>query len=449
LEKTALQIVKKLKDAGFETYFAGGCVRDIILKHEPQDYDIVTSAKPDEIEHILEHTIPIGKKFGVILSIKNHHQFEIATFRSDSTTSDGRRPAYITYTTARNDAMRRDFTINGMFYDPLTQNFLDYVGGKNDLHENIIRFIGDPEKRITEDHLRIMRAIRFRNKLQFQYHPKTYQALRKLGHLARKNSSERIRDELNKIIKLKNVNQAFTDLEDLGILHHILPEILNLKGVAQPLRYHQEGDVWDHTFKALHSVSTKAPLEVRWAVLLHDVGKPDTFKLKADRIHFDGHCSKSEEIAIKILKRLNFSRQFITNVAWIIKHHMMMIPLTKMTNRRKLHWYHHPQFNNLLRLCRADIMGTNPHDLRLYQKIRNDYLRMKKLKKNKPLLMGKDILRHFKISSGPMVGEILKHIEHLYLEEKIHNKKEALIIAKKWLKKAPTPSVNKPNSVKA
>jgi poly(A) polymerase len=433
MEKTAIAIVKILRQAGHEAYFAGGCVRDILTRHEPQDYDIVTSAKPEEIESLLEHTIPIGKKFGVILAIRNNHHFEIATFRSDSGSSDGRRPDFVTYTSAKEDAWRRDFTINGMFYDPVGREIIDYVGGKNDLHENVIRFIGDPEQRIKEDHLRILRAIRFRNKLGFQYAPNLYQAIKENRRLVLKVSKERIRNELNKIILLKNVSQAFTDMEDLAILKLILPEVLAIKGVAQPLAYHLEGDVWNHTFKALASVSVKAPLVLRWAVLLHDIGKTDTFKVEADRIHFDGHCQLSGQMARKILSRLCFPNKFIQDVVWLVEHHMMMKPLKTMTKRRKIYWYKHFQFNNLLRLCRADIMGSNPRNFKLYREIRAEYLKFKHQKQIKPLIKGKDILHKFKIAPGPQIGKILAEIEHAHLEEKIHTKKEAYILAGKLL----------------
>lgn len=443
MEQTAITIVKDLREAGYEAYFAGGCVRDILMKHEPNDYDIVTSAKPEEIEEVLkhDHIIPVGKQFGVILVIKNNHHFEIATFRSDSGYSDGRRPDYVTYASAEKDAFRRDFSVNGMFYDPVTEEIIDYVKGKNDLNEKIIRFIGNPETRIKEDNLRILRAIRFRNRFDFQFEPETYKSLQEFGALAKNVSQERIRDELNKIMKLKHVAKAFNDLEDLQILKHILPEVLAMKGVAQPTEYHQEGDVWEHTFKALSSVSTKAPLEVRWAVLLHDVGKPETFKVEADRIHFDGHAKISAEIAKTILKRLQFSTKFIANVYWLIEHHMMMLPFKNMTSRRKWFWYSKPQFNNLLRLCRADIKGSKPRDFSLYRFIRNDYLAMKKeMKKRKaleikPLLQGRDLIKKFKMLPGPEMGKILAQVEHEHLEETIHTKKEAYELVEKMLNK--------------
>lgn len=435
MERTALTIVKKLQEAGYETYFAGGCVRDILLKREPQDYDIVTSAKPDKIEELLEHTIPVGKEFGIIMTIVNGHKFEIATFREDSEKSDGRRPHAISFSDAEKDAKRRDFTINGMFYDPVKKEVIDHVGGQNDLNERVIRFIGDAEKRIKEDHLRIIRAVRFKNALEFQYHPKTFQAIKKHSKLIKKVSAERLRDELNKIICIPHALETFEDLDDTRILEQILPEIGRMKGVAQPIKYHQEGDVWTHSLLALESLSPKAPVTLRWAVLLHDVGKPDTFKLKEDRIHFDSHAEVSGDMSKKILKRLAFSRKDIEEVNWLVRHHMMMSTFFDMTKSRKKHWYQNRLFKRLLRLMKADIAGSKPSNYELYDKIVDDYKHVIKEEEVKPLLMGKDLVKRFKLEPSPLIGEILMEIEKQQLAEKIHNKKEAWDIAKKIIEK--------------
>jgi len=245
MEKTSIKIVKTLRKAGYDAFWAGGCVRDILLMREPKDYDIVTNAKPDVIEDLLEHTIPIGKEFGVILAIVNGHHFEIATFRSDSGYSDGRRPDAVTFSHPEEDAKRRDFTINGLFYDPIKKQILDFVDGKRDIKDRLIRFIGDPHERILEDHLRIVRAIRFKTTLDFQYHPETYRAIKKHAALAAKVSSERLRDEFDKIMLDDNPVEGWEDMEDTGVLGYVMPELLELKGVAQPVEFHHEGDVWD------------------------------------------------------------------------------------------------------------------------------------------------------------------------------------------------------------
>lgn len=433
MEKTAIKIIQSLQKSGFETYFAGGCVRDILLKKEPKDYDIVTAAKPEQIEALLEHTIPIGKDFGVIMTIINGHKFEIATFREDSARSDGRRPHAISFSDAEQDAKRRDFTINGMFYDPITKKIIDFVGGQDDLHEKIIRFIGDPVKRIEEDHLRILRAVRFKNALEFRYHPQTFQAIKQHSALVQKVSAERVKDELNKIIGIPHALETFEDLDDTRILQYILPEVEKMKGVAQPLEYHQEGDVWTHSLLALESLSPKAPITLRWAVLLHDVGKPDTFKLKADRIHFDTHAERSGEISKTLLKRLAFSRKEIEEITWLVRHHMMMYAFADMTKSRKKYWYKNRWFKKLLRLMKADIAGSKPSNYDLYDNIVTDYKKITQEEEVKPLLMGKDLIKRFHLKPGPLIGEILAEIEKLQLAEKIHNKKEAWDVVKRMM----------------
>ena len=434
---TSIEIIKKLQYAGHQAFWAGGCVRDILLGIKPKDFDIVTGAKPDEIEKILkktlEKTLPIGKQFGVIMAVKNGHNYEIATFRSDSGYSDGRRPDAVTFTSAKEDARRRDFTINGMFYDPVKDKIIDYVGGQKDLDARLIRFIGDPHKRILEDHLRILRAIRFKNEFSFQYEPKTYTALHKHARLViDKVAKERIAAELNKMMMTPRAADAFEDMEDIGVLKIILPEIQKLKGVAQPYRYHKEGDVWTHTMAALRTLPQSAPLAVRWAVLLHDSGKPETFELK-ERIRFDHHVEYSKKHAQKVLTRLRYSRKFIEEVCWLITHHMMMTPLVTMPEGRKRHWFLQPYFLNLMQVFKADAEGTTPTDLSLYEKIYDLYRRSAKKmpKMPSPLLHGEEIMKILALEPGRKVGDILAELKEKQLSGEIRTKKQALA----WLKK--------------
>jgi poly(A) polymerase len=432
MKPTSIEIIKKLKKHGHQAYWAGGCVRDILLGIKPKDFDIVTSAKPDEIEHILEHTIPIGKQFGVILCVKNGHHFEVATFRSDSGYSDGRRPDAVTYTTAKEDSFRRDFTINGMFYDPIKDKIIDYVGGQKDLQAKLIRFIGDPHKRILEDHLRILRAIRFKNEFDFQYEPETYNALVKhAGLVIDKVAKERVAVELNKMIMTPRAARAFEDMEDTNVLKKILPELQNLKGVAQPYEYHHEGDVWTHSMRALESLSRDASLPVRWATLLHDIGKPDTFQLK-ERIRFDHHVEFSKKISQRVLNRLRFPRKLIEEICWLVEHHMIMVPLVDMPEGRKRHWFLHPYFLNLMQVFKADAEGTDPTDLSLYEKIFALYREsMKEMPKApKALLKGEDVMKILGLKPGKLVGEIMEQLRIKQLGGEIKTKKEALA----WLK---------------
>ncbi|MFH1218498.1 MAG: CCA tRNA nucleotidyltransferase [Candidatus Peregrinibacteria bacterium] len=447
MKATSVQIIEILKKAGHEAYWAGGCVRDMLLGIEPKDFDIVTSANPDEIEDLLEHTIPIGKKFGVILAIKNSHHFEIATFRSDAGYSDGRRPDAVQFTNAKEDAQRRDFTINAMFYDPTTDKILDYVDGQKDMQEKLIRFIGDPATRIKEDHLRILRAVRFKNAYDMQYHPETYKAIKKHVHLIKKVSPNRIADELNKMITGKNAGRAFEELFEIGALDLIIPELTKLKGLAQPLEYHHEGDVWDHSLKTLDALTNEEDdpdplpaeppsLALKWAALLHDIGKYDTFKADKDRIRYDHHAEKGAEIAKKILSRLKFSKKIIDRTTWLIEHHMMVVPLFEMPDARKRHWFLEPGFPELLELYRTDAMGITPLDLSLYQKLKQLYhheiAHLKLLPKQ--ILSGKEVMKILNIKPGKKVGEIIDELRGLQLAHEIETPKEArAYIKKKYL----------------
>jgi len=439
MKSTSLEIIEILKKAGHEAYWAGGCVRDMLLGIEPKDFDIVTSATPDEIENLLEHTIPIGKQFGVILAIRNGHHFEVATFRSDSGYSDGRRPDAVTFTSAKEDALRRDFTINAMFYDPTTDKVLDYVGGQKDLEEKLVRFIGDPEKRIQEDHLRILRAVRFKNCYDMQYHPETYQAIRKNVHLIENISKERIGDELNKMIMDKtSPSQSFEELFEIGALGILIPELCKLKGLAQPLEYHHEGDVWDHSKMSLDSLTNEdadpdplpeepASLELKWATLLHDVGKYDTFSCEGERIRYDKHSEVGAEIAKKILKRLAFSKKSIDKVCWLIEHHMMVVPLFQMTEDRKRHWFLHPWFPDLLELYRADALGIKPLNLSAYEGLKQLYKHeIAKLKlMPKQIISGDEIMKLLNLKPGKRIGEILLDLRQKQLSHELKTKKDA------------------------
>lgn len=444
MKSTSLEIIEDLKKAGYEAYWAGGCVRDMLLGIQPKDFDIVTSAKPDDIERILEHTIPIGKQFGVILAIKNGHSFEIATFRSDAGYSDGRRPDAVEFTNAKEDALRRDFTINAMFYDPSTEEVMDYVEGQKDMRDKLVRFIGNPEERIKEDNLRILRAVRFKNEFDFQYHPDTYQAIKKHVQLIKNISPNRIADELNKMIMGKNAARAFEELFEIGALEIIMPELCRLKGLAQPLIYHQEGDVWDHSMQALSSLTDEdidsnplpaepASLALKWATVLHDIGKYETFAQDQERIRYNHHAEAGSETAKKILTRLHFPNKIIDRVYWLIRHHMMIVPLMEMPDGRRRHWFLEPGFEELLELNRADTVGTKPIDLSLYQKLkllyRHEIAKLKLMPKN--LLSGKDIMKICNITEGQKVGEILKELRDLQLSHELKDKEEA----KKYLQK--------------
>lgn len=434
MHKTAISIVKKLQDAGYIAYFAGGSVRDTIMKisDTTPDIDIVTSAKPDEIQALLPKTLEIGKKFGIIMAIVNGRRFEIATFRSDAGYSDGRRPDAIFFTSPKEDAARRDFTINSLFYDPIADKIIDFQHGQQDIRSKLIRFVGNPDVRIKEDHLRVLRAVRFKNHFDFQYHPDTYQALKKYAHLIKYISPDRIREELIKILEQSPVrSRAFYDMLDLGILKYVLPEIDDLKGVAQPVVYHREGDVFKHTMKAIDSLPADAGLAVILAVLFHDIGKAKTFSVE-ERIRFDGHVHESGEMAHTIMKRLNFSNKMDEKVVWLIKHHMLLGHLPTMPTSRQRKWFHDQWFSDLIYVFRADIMGSRPMDFSLLNKVLNMYRASMVALPERPkkLLDGRDVMKLLGISAGPRVGEILHAVENAQFEGKVKTKK----CARKFIK---------------
>jgi len=441
---TAIQIVKKFQEAGFEAYFAGGSVRDMLMGQEPKDYDIATSAKPDEIEALLgnekiqvtdeEHhvckVIPIGRQFGVMMVAVNGHQFEIATFRSDSSYSDGRRPDAVIFTSAKEDAVRRDFTINGLFYDPIKKKVLDFVGGQKDIKNNIIRFIGEPHERVKDDHLRLLRGVRFKNNFGFKYDPLTKKALQELCHLVKDISNERISDEMTKMLLHPHRAHSMKELDEFGILEYILPEITAGKGVKQPLKYHQEGDVFTHIFKSLHDMPPDfISKELVWAVFLHDLGKPATFAQKPDRIHFDGHAPLSAKMAGDVLKRLKFSRSEITKIAWLIDHHMAVGFIPEMRRAHQVALFWHPWFMDLMRLHYCDEHGSIPVDLSLYNRIMKLYDEFNKeplLEDHyKPILTGEDLQKEFGLQPGPKIKEILGLMREAQIEGVIKSKEDA------------------------
>lgn len=443
--KTAKKIIEKLRNHDYQAYFAGGCVRDILMGAEPKDYDIVTSAKPDEVEKILPKTIAVGKEFGVIVAIEGKYQFEIATFRSEGKYSDLRRPDKVFWSDAEHDAMRRDFTINGMFYSPVSGRVIDYVNGQEDLKNKTIRFIGNPDDRIKEDNLRILRAVRFKNTLGFSYEKRTYEAIKNNANCIESVSAERVRDEINKMLAHRNRAEAIKDLEETGLLKYILPEISRLKGLPEPEIFHKEGDTFTHTLLAIKYLPADSPLYLIWSVLLHDSGKYATItfpKDKNDRIRFNKHVKYSAGIASVIARRLKFSNYERKTIVWLVKSHMIIGDIPKMGLAKQRRWLMHPWFPSLLELAKADAQGTLPVRMDLYRKNMKLYEEAKKLHqeekkqpKFKPLVTGKDLIYEFKLEPGPQIGKLLKVLEDAQLEGKIKIKKEALALIQKELKK--------------
>lgn len=468
MKSTSLQLIETLKAKGFTAYWAGGCVRDMLLGKQPKDYDIVTDAKPEEIEKIFEKTYPIGKEFGVILVHENGHNFEIATFRSDSGYSDGRRPDYVTFTDPAEDAKRRDFTINALFYDPTEDKVLDFVNGQQDLEGHMIKFVGNPEERILEDHLRLLRAVRFKNTLQFQWHPDTYSAIKKHADKAGKVSMERAREELNKMMMSDYPVEAFKEMHELSMLTEIMPELDATRGVAQPYKYHHEGDVFEHTMRTLASAVKRtepyldleflkdmeggAPepsvFHCRWAALFHDIAKPQTFKWGTDnpndppeeqreRIRFDHHAESSHEIAGRVMKRLRFSNKDMEHILWVTEHHMNLNSLIDMPEGTRNKWFRNPYFIDLMELFHADIAGTDPSDFTMFDKVNKLYHAwlLERPEKFPKLLSGEEIMRLTDIKQGKELGKVIDQLTDAIHAHKVKTSDEAITFVKKILKK--------------
>lgn len=434
MKTIANEIIKRLQKDGYTAYIAGGAVRDMLLGLPSKDIDIATSATPDQIELTFSKTYPIAKHYGVMHVMEGGQLFEVATFRSDSGSSDGRHPDYVTFTDPRKDALRRDFTINGMFYDPTTDVIMDYVEGRRDLEERVVRFIGDPQRRIEEDHLRMLRAVRFAHQIRGQYEPKTYQAIKDNASLIQDVSWERVRDELDKMLLMETRAGALEDLQDLGLLQYILPEVEKLKGVAQPRQYHREGSVWDHAMAGLRSLNACDDIELIWAVLLHDVGKPDTFHV-AERVRFDGHAERSAEIADSLLRRLRFPNASRERIVWAILHHMSLMHIVdeKTSRATRMKWLLHEDFPLLLELQRADASGTDPADLTLYHRLEKAYHDAKNQMESLPpkIISGDILIRECGLTKGKQLGQYLDEIYDLQLEGKIATRAEAIAYVKK------------------
>ncbi len=452
MERTAIQIVKKFQDAGYEAYFAGGSVRDMLMEKEPQDYDSATSAKPDEIEDVLGKNeihitdeerhlykiMPIGRQFGVMMAVVNKHQFEIATFRSDSSYSDGRRPDAVIFTSAKEDAVRRDFTINGLFYDPIKKEIFDFVDGQKDIKNKKIRFIGEAHERIKEDHLRLLRGVRFKNNFGFEYGPATKKAIQELAHLADDISRERVSDELTKMLLHPRRSHSMKELDEFGILERVLPEVTAGKGVKQPTQYHQEGDVFIHSLKSLHDMPEEfVSKELVWSVLLHDIGKPATFDKKPDRIHFDGHAELSAKMARDVCRRMKLSRAETTKITWLIDQHMSVGLIPKMRRAHQVSLFWNPWFEDLMRMHYCDEHGSHPVDLSLYNEIMELYEEFKneKLLEDhfKPILSGNDLQKEFKIKPGPKIKEILEELRCAQIEGVVKDREEAVKFVEGYL----------------
>jgi poly(A) polymerase len=358
LKEKAIEIVKAIQSHGKQAVFAGGCVRDMILNQIPHDYDIATNAKPEEIESYFNKTIPIGKAFGIITVEEDGDFFEVATFRNDGIYEDNRHPSSIEFSSMEEDAKRRDFTINGMFFDPCNNKLYDFVGGKEDIEKKIIRFIGNAEDRIKEDALRIMRAFRFSAKIGFEIDNDSLVYIKKHIDLLKNVSIERIREELGKILILPSTLKVLNLMQEVGFFREILPEVDVLKGCEQNQKFHPEGDVWNHTIIALDKLQKKTIINC-FSTFFHDIGKPLTLLMDDNGvIHNYGHEFEGANISLQILTRMKFSNAEINYITGIIYDHMAIHQVTKMKNSTFLKYARKEYFDDLLEVSKADSLSS-------------------------------------------------------------------------------------------
>jgi putative nucleotidyltransferase with HDIG domain len=459
--EAALKIIETLRARGYEAYLAGGCVRDLLLKREPTDYDVATSATPEVVLEMFPRTFAVGAHFGVVLVSPEAEDArfvtEVATFRSDLSYSDGRHPDGVRYTkTAEEDVQRRDFTINGLLLDPagafprglkpggssaasdvraeactlqqeneLRGAVLDYVGGLADLDAGVVRAIGRAEKRFEEDHLRMLRGVRFAARFGFELDAETKRAIRLLASKIHAVSRERVRDELTKMLTEGHARRAFELLDETGLLNEVLPEIARMRGVEQPAQFHPEGDVWVHTLMLLEQLEAGCSETLAWGALLHDVGKPPTFRRAPDRIRFDGHVEIGVAMGAEICGRFRFSNEETRQVLALIENHMRFMDAPRMKESTLKRFFRLPRFEEHLALNRMDCMAASGN-LENWEFVRERFLSMpEEAVRPNPLITGRELIAAG-YRPGARFKEMLRAAEDAQLEGTIATPEEAL-----------------------
>jgi poly(A) polymerase len=436
----ATDVVRTLRERGHQAYLVGGCVRDLLLGREPADYDVATDATPQEVMLVFPQTFAVGAQFGVVLvpfpktasgssavgSDERVPVVEVATFRSDLRYSDGRHPDEVRFSKdPREDVLRRDFTINGLLLDPLTDKVLDYVHGRDDLKAGIIRTIGDPEQRFAEDKLRMLRAVRFAARFDYKIEKATLGATRRLATQIHQVSRERVRDELTKMLTEGRAKRAFELLDQSRLLREVLPEISAMKGVEQPPQFHPEGDVFVHTLLLLEKLQVGCSLTLAWGALLHDVGKPPTFRVAPDRIRFDGHVEVGIKMAAEICRRLRFSNDDTDQILALVANHMRFADVQRMSESTLKKFLRLPGFDEHLELHRIDCLSSHGQ-LESFEFTRGQ---MRSLPpeaiRPKPLITGRDLIEAG-YEPGPRFKEILGAVEDAQLEGRLESRAAAM-----------------------
>ena len=438
LENAARAIVQRLHDAGHVALYAGGCVRDRLMGVEPHDYDIATDARPEQVQALFRRTVAVGAHFGVVVVLDGSYEFQVATFRNDGQYIDGRHPATVSFSTPEQDAQRRDFTINGLFFDPLADRLIDYVGGQRDLDARLLRAIGNPYDRFREDRLRMLRAVRFATTLGFEINGDTWRAVCENAPHIHEVSAERIREELLKILLSPRRVRGFDLLDESGLLREILPEIEALNGCEQPPQFHPEGDVFKHTRIMLDLLPAQVSGPLVLSVLFHDIGKPGTFATDPDgRIRFNGHDRLGAAMTERAMLRLRFSRAEIDATVEAVAQHMVFKDVQQMRVAKLKRFLARPHMDDELELHRVDC--TSSHGL-----LDNyEFLKAKRAEFASeplippPLLTGRDLIA-LGMKPGPHFSEILEAVESRQLEKTLTTREEALAFVKAEFLKAGT-----------
>lgn len=426
----AIGVVRRLREQGYEAFFAGGCVRDMLLQKPPQDYDVATNARPEEVQRLFSQTIPVGAQFGVILVVVDGEPFEVATFRHDGPYLDGRRPSHVRYGTLQEDILRRDFTINGMLYDPLGGQVIDLVEGRADLERRLIRAIGEPQARFEEDRLRMIRAVRFAASLGFSIDALTFKAIQQLAASITTIAWERIGDEMTRILTEGGARRGIELLDQSGLLQVLLPEMVALKGTPQSPDYHPEGDVFAHTLLLLSHLAPSSSETLAYGCLLHDIAKPVCFRQETDRITFYGHTEVGAAMAEEILKRLKRSRESWERVAYLVRNHLRHVQAPQMRLSTLKRFLREEGIEELLELTRIDALASNG-DLQYYQFCKERLAQLSEAQiRPAPLVRGTDLIA-LGLVPGPIFAEILQRVEDQQLGGELTSREQAL----EWVQK--------------
>jgi poly(A) polymerase len=434
LRTTAVEIVRHLQTAGFSAFWVGGCVRDFLLGREPGDYDIATSARPEQVEKLFKRTVAVGKKFGVMVVLEGGHQFQVATYRAEADYRDGRHPEQVAFGDAQADAQRRDFTVNGLFYDPIAEKLHDWVGGEKDLRAKIIRTIGVPEERFAEDHLRLLRVVRFAAQLGFEIEPQTLAAVRSLASKIELISAERIRDELIKLFSPPHAARGLVLLLKSGLLPGVLPEVIATLACEQSPDFHPEGTVFEHIRLMLEKLPPGAHPSLPWAVILHDIAKPATAELDpaTGKIHFYGHEKVGAALAERILTRLRFPKKHIEEIVACVRQHMQFKDVKQMRKATLRRLLMRKTFPLELELHRLDCLGSHGA-LDHYEFLVQQAAELEKQPAIRPPLLTGDDLIALGVKPGPAMGALLAEIREKQLQDELKTPRQARAWAKKRL----------------